>query len=85
MLDHLDILESNQRRVNRFKAKPMNTLVQMFDREKLFKTYHYHPYPTSLRSINVVLSVNTSGYRCSPVVVQIVVQLAISCSEFQRF
>ena len=53
--------------------------------EEVFGTNHHDTHPASLRSINVVLGVNTTRYRCSPIVVQVVVQLAISCSKFEGF
>lgn len=49
------------------------------------QTYHDYTNAPSSGSINVILDVNTPRYRCGAVVVQVVMQLAISCSEFERF
>lgn len=44
---------------------------------------HHYSNTTPPRSIDRVLGINTTRYRGSPVVIQIVVQLAISRSKFK--
>lgn len=54
---------------------------KLYKRVRNIKAHHHDSNASSFRSIDIVFGVHTASYGSSAVVVQVVMQLAVSCSE----